>query len=333
MDEPAFDSTETDEHELNEYEGSNAAFRVLGRLILAILISVLATLTAYTVQFFRLTQMYEEYLSAPVNQFRNASFALKYYDGIRSRKEFASEEFAPLHTYAERARETKGPMPAVIPSGLKDKFAEVAGKAGRYFSIAFFKAILNDVKNTSRRDALIIGGIVLVILLLVLLATKVWTYLFTRVLKLILIVGVIAWLVTLGLYLWPKKAERQEAHEVSLARLEITMLDIALREYQLDKGTYPPPGNKSLVNHLGRAGMPGKAEHAYFDFNVATLRNGMILDPWGSPYCYGSVGTSSGFELYSVGPNRNDERGNGDDVKIPLPSFGCSTCPVSPSSS
>jgi len=112
----------------------------------------------------------------------------------------------------------------------------------------------------------------------------------------------------------PKKEEIKESHQVSLARLEVTMLDIALREYSIDTGKYPLAGNENLVNSLKGIYSPSR-NRPYFDFAVATVRNGYVLDPWGVPYVY-QPHANPGIDclLYSTGPNRRDEKGAGDDV-------------------
>ena len=43
-------------------------------------------------------------------------------------------------------------------------------------------------------------------------------------------------------------------------------------------------------------------------------QNGNILDRWGTPYIYKLPGKHLQFDLYSCGPNKIDEQGQGDDI-------------------
>jgi general secretion pathway protein G len=292
--------------------------KALGAFALALIFAVLVSITVHAVVFIRAAGAYNDFLCAPPAQHADLKSTVNTYERFCSMGGTVKDRFKHLVTDAQEVCKIDKPIPVIVPTGIKDKIKRAAGAVSRYFPIAFFKSLLDYINFKSKRDALIVGAIVLVVLFLLFMTTKIWSFLFTRLLKLLLIVTLAAWLIVLGLYLMPKKEEIKETHQVSLARLEVTMLDVALREYKIDTGRYPPAGNKNLVESLSGRYSPAR-NRSYFDFTVATVRNGYVLDPWGTPYFYKPPANASDADclLYSSGPNRNDENGNGDDITCP----------------
>ena len=88
------------------------------------------------------------------------------------------------------------------------------------------------------------------------------------------------------------------------ARAQLNEFRMALTLYKLENGDYPDrldqllePSQSYPEGYLGRDTLP--------------------LDPWGHPYRY--VKTDSGYAVWSVGPNGQDENGAGDDLAARKP--------------
>ncbi|MCQ9208775.1 MAG: type II secretion system protein GspG, partial [Omnitrophica bacterium] len=54
----------------------------------------------------------------------------------------------------------------------------------------------------------------------------------------------------------------------------------------------------------------------YMRLKEQDLEDGKYIDPWGNPYSYINPGThnTSFYDIYSYGPNSQDEQGDGDDI-------------------
>lgn len=83
-------------------------------------------------------------------------------------------------------------------------------------------------------------------------------------------------------------------------------------------GTYPPSGNRGLVEALSRKKPDGAP---YFAF--ALDAEGRVIDPWGRPLLYVNNVDGSApagwprfepYAVYSTGPDGRDDQGKGDDV-------------------
>jgi general secretion pathway protein G len=106
----------------------------------------------------------------------------------------------------------------------------------------------------------------------------------------------------------PKFTGRTQQARVTAAKADISNLKLALQTFETDNDRFPTTeeGLAALVDKPA-AELPGW-KHAYVE-KVPT-------DPWGHPYIYRSPGANNAdFDLYSAGPNGQDENGAGDDVK------------------
>jgi general secretion pathway protein G len=105
---------------------------------------------------------------------------------------------------------------------------------------------------------------------------------------------------------------------ITKAKSSIAALETALSMYEVDMGDYPQGGNKEMVQALTVD--PGGADWfgPYMKFREEDLtEEGEYMDPWGNPYKYISPGVhnSSSYDIYSFGPNGEDQEGTGDDIK------------------
>jgi len=135
-----------------------------------------------------------------------------------------------------------------------------------------------------------------------------------ELLVVVAILGILASLIAAG----AQSARRRGA--VTKAKATIGALETAIAMYHGDMGMYPPSGNPSL-----RAAMeddPGDADWGgpYMEFKQDELKDGQLVDPWGTPYLYVSINGGApqhrdrSFDLWSYGPNGTDDSGTGDDL-------------------
>ena len=87
-------------------------------------------------------------------------------------------------------------------------------------------------------------------------------------------------------------------------------LKTSLVRYRIDLGDYPTTSEGIAALIVAPAGKAERWRGPYID--VAGGR--APTDPWGEPYRYRYPGTKNkgGFDLYSVGPDKND--GSDDDI-------------------
>ena len=96
------------------------------------------------------------------------------------------------------------------------------------------------------------------------------------------------------------------------AKAEISAMEVALENYKLTIGNYPPNGPGVL--HQALAGSAKK----YMTFQpknlevVGSVTN--VIDPFGSPYYYWKPGSNNiaGFDLWSAGPDTNSSVASDD---------------------
>ena len=95
--------------------------------------------------------------------------------------------------------------------------------------------------------------------------------------------------------------EAEAANEFEYAQLAARSFGSEHHEYRLDAGSYPKDLQTLLVVPPGHTG-------AYLESEA--------LDPWGQPFRYKYPGTHNpgGYDLYSIGPNKVDDGGSGDDI-------------------
>ncbi|MBI2104743.1 MAG: type II secretion system protein GspG [Candidatus Omnitrophica bacterium] len=130
----------------------------------------------------------------------------------------------------------------------------------------------------------------------------------------IAILGILISLVTAG----AQAARRRGA--VTKAKTTVSALETAIAMYESDMGEYPASGNETLVAALQDDPDDVDWGGPYMEFKQDELEGGALLDPWGNPYEYVSVNGGSpkhrerSYDLYSLGPNEQDEDGAGDDI-------------------
>ena len=135
-----------------------------------------------------------------------------------------------------------------------------------------------------------------------------------ELLVVIAILGILISLVTAG----AQAARRRGA--VTKAKTTISAVETAIAMYESDMGEYPATGIAHLVSALQDD--PGNVDWdgPYMEFKEDDLKDGELIDPWGSTYVYVSVNGGSpehrarSFDLYSFGPNGVDDGGAGDDI-------------------
>jgi general secretion pathway protein G len=128
------------------------------------------------------------------------------------------------------------------------------------------------------------------------------------------ILGILASLVTAG----AQAARRRGA--VTKAKATIAALETAIAMYEGDLGEYPASGNETLISALQDDPKDADWNGPYMEFKEEELKDGQLLDPWGEPYSYVSINGGApqhrerSFDLWSFGPNREDDGGTGDDI-------------------
>ncbi len=132
-----------------------------------------------------------------------------------------------------------------------------------------------------------------------------------ELLVVIAIIGILA-----GFIMSANQSARRRA-AISKAKAEIAALESALEQYQQDMGVYPNGNIANVVVALSED--PGSQDWygPYMEFKEEQLEDGKFIDPWGNPYKYVYPGKHNKykFDLYSFGPNRNDDDGGKDDIK------------------
>ena len=100
-------------------------------------------------------------------------------------------------------------------------------------------------------------------------------------------------------------ASRQELHveergKSMQAQSDLRAFGILLEIYKKARGRYPDDLRELSAFVASRGVPPGR----------------LLVDPWGTPYWYQR--NESGLpSVRSVGPNKKDEHGGGDDVTVP----------------
>jgi general secretion pathway protein G len=106
---------------------------------------------------------------------------------------------------------------------------------------------------------------------------------------------------------------RAQTARLHRARLDIENLALPLDLYATDNGFYPTTeqGLDSLLR------TPTTSPEA-LNWNGPYVKNTEFKDPWGSQYVYRSPSIIDPdlyeYDLYSYGPNQQDEEGSGDDI-------------------
>ncbi|TAN36889.1 MAG: prepilin-type N-terminal cleavage/methylation domain-containing protein [Verrucomicrobia bacterium] len=99
--------------------------------------------------------------------------------------------------------------------------------------------------------------------------------------------------------------------KASVARCHANMETIknALADYQIEYGGYPPGNETALYNALC------KGAKVYLK-DTSVVMGSRLVDPWGGNYFYQAPGThnADGYDLWSWGPNGQNDNGGGDDL-------------------
>lgn len=122
---------------------------------------------------------------------------------------------------------------------------------------------------------------------------------------------VLAILGVLGAMVIPALLGRQQRANVQATQASISGLENAVKMYAVDHGGEPPEGDQSVFNEmLQPSEINGQQVKPYLDKQY--------IDPWGQGffYEYPTSKTPNGTRpaIWSAGPNRKNEQGDGDDV-------------------
>ena len=121
-----------------------------------------------------------------------------------------------------------------------------------------------------------------------------------------------------GFVMGANQAARRRA-SVNKARAQIAAMDSALSMYEQDIGEYPKTDNKGMIEALTDNPSDGSDWYGpYIELKEEDFdKDGNYIDPWGTPYKYVYPGEHNKlkYDLYSFGPNRQDDNGSKDDVK------------------
>ncbi|MEW6488093.1 MAG: type II secretion system major pseudopilin GspG [Thermodesulfobacteriota bacterium] len=96
----------------------------------------------------------------------------------------------------------------------------------------------------------------------------------------------------------PRLFGRGEEAKITAARVQIRVLEDALRQFEVDNGFYPDTeqGLDALVREPTVGRVPGRWRQGGY------LERGVVpKDPWGNPYVYLYPGSHGDFDLLSYG--------------------------------
>ncbi len=104
------------------------------------------------------------------------------------------------------------------------------------------------------------------------------------------------------------------ANKVSQARHDVQVIALALDGFARENGAYPK-GTPGEICRMLRGETVNGQNPKKLDYVEAQPRelngSGEFVDPWGEPY---RMSVERGTRVYSCGPNRIDEHGEGDDI-------------------
>ncbi len=139
-------------------------------------------------------------------------------------------------------------------------------------------------------------------------------------------ITVIAIILILAAALLPVLSKSREMAKKRNAREVIHQLEVALQSYAQDYGRYPyddGPNPTGCVNLI--LALDNEAGGIYYCDWPEDMKDGdgNLNDPWGKAYIYRDsdnaslVGKERGmaYNIWSIGPDKSDNNGNGDDIK------------------
>ena len=130
-----------------------------------------------------------------------------------------------------------------------------------------------------------------------------------ELLLVVVIIGILAAIVV------PRLAGKSEEAQIGAAKAQITNLGTALGQYELYAGRYPTTEQGLFALQLKPVSAPEPR-----DWRGPYLTSKEVpLDPWGNPYLYVCPGVrnATDYDLWSAGPNGQDDSGAGDDIDKP----------------
>ena len=121
----------------------------------------------------------------------------------------------------------------------------------------------------------------------------------------IIVIGLLAGLVG------PQIVRHVSDANVTTAKAQLELLDVALESYRLDNGRFPSTeqGLSALRDRPGGAALPG--------WRGPYLRKSVPMDPWGHVYVYRAPGVRNptGYDLSSLGRD-GKVGGTGEDADL-----------------
>ena len=118
----------------------------------------------------------------------------------------------------------------------------------------------------------------------------------------IVIIGILGGIVT------PKILESIEKANIAAAKREIAIFADACKKFKIDTKRFP----EVLEELVEDPGIKGWQEGGYVEE--------IGLDPWDNPYEFivNPDDKKVPFQIWSLGPNGNDDGGEGDDIAFPF---------------
>jgi type II secretory pathway pseudopilin PulG len=104
------------------------------------------------------------------------------------------------------------------------------------------------------------------------------------------------------------------ANKVSQARHDVQVIVLTLDGFARENGDYPHGTRGEICRMLRGETVNGQNPRKldYVEAQPHELNGlGEFIDPWGEPY---RMSVDHGARVYSCGPNRIDEHGQGDDI-------------------
>jgi general secretion pathway protein G len=119
--------------------------------------------------------------------------------------------------------------------------------------------------------------------------------------ELLLVMAIIA--ILAGIIL-PKFAGQTEAARKKAAVGQVSIFRTAIEKFEVENGRYPTSeeGLQALVTNPANLA----------DWTQAMPK--VPLDPWGHAYVYKLATDGSGYDVYSCGPDGQDQNGGGDNI-------------------
>jgi hypothetical protein len=120
-------------------------------------------------------------------------------------------------------------------------------------------------------------------------------------------------LVLVGGLFFPRHSGPSRSRPV-IAKVEVIQLGLAMKSYHSDYGEWPARADSSGAEFVAILAGQNPRRIVYMEFPDRIVSNRCpFLDPWGSPF-HVRVGSGLAVRVWSNGPDRKDDRGEGDDI-------------------